>query len=93
MTARALVSTLVVGLFLGLGLAGCATVEQVETTDVESDSGPGAFGDPAGNEADFELDQQLCWQSIEPGPATGQAAQDAYEACMRAKGWTDADLD
>jgi len=70
---------------------GCATVEEIEEPGVAGDVQDGGFTNPAAREGDFELDRELCWQSIQPSSPSPEGTQQAHEACMREKGWTQAD--
>jgi len=71
-----------------LVLGACATVEEIES-DTPSGAPIGeGFTNPAAREGQYELDSDVCWQSIDASSATQAAVQQAYEACMLQKGWS-----
>lgn len=73
-------------LSLGL-LVGCQTFERDEATPDDTLGGEGGFSDPAAQEAAYQLDSQLCWDSI-ASDTSGQDPDALWAACMRRKGWT-----
>lgn len=59
----------------------CATVEEVEGTQVPGNEGPAEY---EGRQA---LDSELCWESIQQQSDSAEDADAAHARCMRAKGW------
>jgi hypothetical protein len=82
-----------------LAVMSCETLKEVESGNpspermgVEgSNSSQGrteeGFTNPAAQEGEFELDSQLCWQSIPASPDKADV-DGAWVACMHEQGWT-----
>ena len=77
-------------LLASLALAACstATLEQVEEVGDTQEGNPGL------ERGEYDLDDDLCWQSAKPPP--GAPVDDAtlrasHDACMREHGWAAGD--
>ena len=72
----------------------CASVSNLIEEEAPSGTGDlgGGFSNPGARAGQHELDSELCWQGIRPessDPAADHAEiEEAYERCMREKGWT-----